>query len=124
MNWYYGISQINVHCEEMGDDLCVTICGGDRPHIGSVAVAEPRPSLTGNGNTSSTVSTYNFVGHKDNEVANVVAQEVASTLQRRTVVVCGIHYNIVNAELFQSVTNLTGQIIRDIVSYHRKNAPS
>ena len=114
MDRYYKELRIHVHSEEMGEGLCVTICGGDRAHIGSVATAEPRSSLTGDGSISATVSTYNCVGHKDGEVADTVAHALASRLNRRTVVVCGIHYDVVSPELFEAIRALTNQITDDI----------
>lgn len=119
MDRYYEGLQIRVHTEEMGDGLCVNIYGGDRPHIGSGAIAEPRPSHTGDGSISATVSTYNCVGHKDGEVADAVAEALATRLNRRTVVVCGIHYDMVSAELFRAIRTLTDQITENIVTQSR-----
>ncbi|MBQ6322362.1 MAG: hypothetical protein IJI24_05770 [Lachnospiraceae bacterium] len=115
MDHDYDKLRIHVHTEMMGDDLCVNIYGGDRAHIGSVAIAEPRPSLTCDGSISATVSTYNCLGHKDGEVAEAVAQALASGLNHRTVVVCGIHYNTVTAGLLEEIGKITELIIRDIL---------
>ena len=116
MDHYYDELRIHVHTEEMGDGLCVNIYGGDKAHIGSVAIAEPRPSLTGDGSISATVSTYNCVGHKDGEVADTVAHALASRLNRRTVVVCGIHYDVVSPELFGAIHALTDQITDELAA--------
>lgn len=116
MDRYYEELRIRVHTEEMGDGLCVNIYGGDKAHIGSVAIAEPRPSLTGDGSISATVSIYNCVGHKDGEVAGAVAEALASRLNRRTVVVCGIHYDVVSPELFKAIRALTEQIIDELAA--------
>jgi len=69
----------------MGDDCLVSLRGGDKAHIGSVAMAVPRPSLTGVGR-SATVSTLNRTGHKDDFLANPIAHEVAARMD--CVVVC------------------------------------
>ena len=114
MDRFYEALRIRVHVEEMGGHLCVTIAGGDQPHIGCVAIAEPRPSLIDDGSTSSTVSTYNFPGHKDDEVANRVAHALAAHLERRTVVLCGLHYTNVSQDLFLQVQALTEQIIEEL----------
>jgi len=113
MDKYYDDLRVRVHAEEMGTGLCITICGGDEPHIGSVAVAEPRESLSGEGR-SATVSTFNFTGHKDDEVANVIALAVASRLDRRTVVICGLHYSEAGEDLFRAVRVLTDKIADDL----------
>ena len=114
MDWKYDQLRITVHVEEMGCDLSVNIYGGDRAHIGSVAIAEPRPSLLGDGSVSATVSTYNCIGHKDGEVASAVAHELARCLNRRTVVVCGIHYDSIQPEVLAEVRSLTDRMVLDI----------
>lgn len=74
----------------MGDDLVVILGGGDRPHIGSTAFAMPRPSLTGAG-TSATVSTLNRTGHKDDFLANPIAQGVAARMGCAVTCIAGVH---------------------------------
>ena len=75
----------------MGKDLIVSVVGGDTPHIGSVAVAIPRPSLKDASRISATVSIFNLVGHKDDEIARPMALKLARELNRRVVVVLGVH---------------------------------
>lgn len=115
----YEKLKICVERERMGYDLCILIFGGDQPHIGCIAVGEPRESLSGNGKRSATVSVYNFLGHKDDEVAKPVAYEVASRLGCRVAVVCGVHYENADPELFEQVQQLTSQITEDICQLER-----
>ena len=116
MDFYYKDLNVCVHLEIMGEDLCVSLYGGNRAHVGSVAIAEPRPSLTGDGTTSSTVSTYTFVGHKDDEVANYLAKALSSGLARRTVVVCGLHYDEIDEAKLAKVRQLTETILQDLMN--------
>jgi hypothetical protein len=51
-----------------GDDVVVVLGGGERPHIGALAVAIPRPSLADPEQTSSTSSVITLLGHKDDEL--------------------------------------------------------
>ncbi|SMC00079.1 hypothetical protein SAMN00808754_3266 [Thermanaeromonas toyohensis ToBE] len=67
------------------------IFGGERPHVGAVALAVPRPSLEGTGRTSSTASVLTVVGHKDDELARPVALLLAARLGVPAVVVAGVH---------------------------------
>lgn len=46
-DYWYEKEQLKIEMQQMGEDLCIHFYGGDRGHIGSVAMAEPRPSLTG-----------------------------------------------------------------------------
>lgn len=75
----------------IGSDLLVVLYGGSKPHIGSVAVALPRPSLRDKKQMSSTSSVYNFLGHKDYVIAQRVAELLSSRLNKNVVVVAGIH---------------------------------
>jgi hypothetical protein len=53
----------------MGEDLCVALYGGDRPHIGAVAISQPRPSLADPAVASATTSVVAVLGHKEDMLA-------------------------------------------------------
>lgn len=116
----YEEVQIVAEVDRMGQDLCVRIWGGDWPHIGSVSIAEPRQSLDGSGRGAATVSTYNYVSHKDYFVSNPVAEELASKLSCRVVVVCGIHYDEPSREQLEKTISLAEQIVQDISQCYGK----
>ena len=63
-----------------GADLCIVLTGGDRPHIGTVTLSVPRPSLADSARTSATTSILNCTGHKDGEAAQYLGQRLAATL--------------------------------------------
>lgn len=83
--------KVEAHVTLIGSDLLVALYGGSKPHIGSVAVALPRPSLRDKKQMSSTSSVYNFLGHKDYIIAQRVAELLSSRLNKNVVVVAGIH---------------------------------
>ncbi|MFR9190881.1 MAG: hypothetical protein ACLVL7_12145 [Anaerotruncus massiliensis (ex Togo et al. 2019)] len=70
------------------EGLTVTV-GGGRSHIGSVAIAQPRPSLRGDGSVSCTCSVWNQPGHKDEAVARPVAERLCRALNTVVVVTAG-----------------------------------
>ena len=74
----------------LGPDVLVVIWGGSA-HIGSVAIAVPRPSGADPRRESATSSVYNFIGHKDEAVSRACAERIAAALNRKTVVSAGIH---------------------------------
>lgn len=51
----------------MGKDWNVVITGGEIPHLGSIALGIPRPSLQSPAHTSATVSVLTLTGHKERE---------------------------------------------------------
>jgi len=90
----------------IGEDISIALWGGTSPHIGSVAVAIPWPSRKKEATVSSTTSVFNFSGHKDEQVARMVAEHVAAVLNRNTVVTAGIHIdNITKAGIRRILLN-------------------
>jgi len=73
------------------DGLVVSIVGGDKPHVGAIAVGIPRPSLRDPSKLSATTSVFTLVGHKDDEVARPVAERLVKGLNQTVVVVAGMH---------------------------------
>lgn len=108
--WVKGEAQL------LGEDVLVTVTGGDAPHIGSVSMALPRESLTGSGAPSATVSTYNFPGHLDNAVGDAVAKAVCSATGRKTVVTCGIHTDGITADEIAAVRTMTAELIGQLIA--------
>lgn len=74
-----------------GHDLTVTLTGGTHPHIGAVALAQPRPSLKGDGSRSATVSVLTLPGHLEDEIARWAADLLARRSGGNVVVTAGIH---------------------------------
>jgi len=75
----------------MGDDICLTLSGGEREHIGAVAMAQPRPGLADPARTSATASVITLLGHKEDMLARELSLKVAASLNVAVCVVCGIH---------------------------------
>ena len=93
MTFSCGSSPYKIEAEVrlVGSDLLVILYGGSKPHIGSIAVALPRPSLKNKKLMSSTASVYNFLGHKDGVVAQKLSGKLSAGLNKNVVVVAGIH---------------------------------
>ncbi len=98
----------------LGEDCAVTIEGGSHPHIGTVIMATPRPSLTGNG-TSSTLSVINRTGHYDDVLLGDVAKRLSSRLG--CVVSCtgGIHIDEANKEDIDLLSTMGEDIANEII---------
>lgn len=96
---------LTLTAQRLGQDLCVCLTGGERPHIGAVAVAQPRPSLRNAAENSASCSVITLVGHKDDEPARDMALYLASHLNVAVSVACGIHVDdITPAELHSAAT--------------------
>ncbi len=85
----------------VGPDAVVVMGGGDKPHIGAVAIGEPRPSLDNPINSSSSASVYCRVGHKEDLLAREAALRLAKRWNCAVTVTVGIHFNDVKSTDFQ-----------------------
>ncbi|MFC1884047.1 hypothetical protein ACFL2O_04685 [Thermodesulfobacteriota bacterium] len=87
----------------IGDDLLVSIWGGEKPHIGAVSAAQSRPSLRDPEAISATASVLCFLSHKEDELAKAVSEVLAAALDTRVVVTAGIHWDNITQEGIQQV---------------------
>ncbi len=99
-----GSYDLSASIRLIGQDVLVAIWGGEKPHIGAVAVAQPRPSLKDPDVTSASASVICLVGHKEDELAKAAAEILAATFNTHVVVTAGIHWD-----------NLDPQGIRQII---------
>ena len=96
----------------IGDDLLVSIWGGERPHVGAVALAEPRPSLRDAETTSATASVLCVVGHKEDAVVKTASEFLSAALGARVVVTAGMHWDRLDAEGIRTVVGRVDSLVR------------
>lgn len=109
-----GAYDLTASARTIGSDLLIAIWGGERPHIGAVAVAQPRPSLKDPDVTSASTSVFCFVGHKEDELAKAAAEILSATLNTAVVVTAGIHWdNLEEAAILKIVKN--SEILVDMI---------
>lgn len=99
----------------MGEDACIILTGGDRPHLGAVAVGQPRPSLADPEKVSVTLSNITLLGHKDDILARRVAVGVTPKLAVNVVVCCGVHLDNILPEEITDILDLTDEMIEEII---------
>ena len=106
-----------------GADLCIVLTGGHRPHIGTVTLSVPRPSLADSARTSATTSILNCTGHKDGEAAQYLGQRLAATLGATVVVTGGIHVDAIQPGEIRTVLHLVDRLtlaLLDLLTADRK----
>lgn len=96
--------------------VALTLVGGERPHVGAVAVGIPRPSLARAGRRSATTSVLTVTGHRDDELARPLAQELARRLGRTAVVVAGVHVERPRARDFQRIFRNAGRAVEALLA--------
>ena len=98
----------------IGRDLLVAIWGGEKPHIGAVSAALPRPSLKDPKATSASASVICFLGHKEDELAKAASIVLSSRLNTSVVVTAGIHWDDLREEDIKRIMH-NSEILVDLI---------
>jgi gallate decarboxylase subunit D len=107
-----GSYRLEANVRLIGDDLLVAVWGGDKPHIGAVAVAQPRPSLRPpHDKISASASVICLLGHKDDIFAKAAAESLAAAINRPVVVSAGMHWDQIDAGGIERVGESSQQLI-------------
>jgi hypothetical protein len=117
---YRGL-RIVLRAAPLGEDLLVVLAGGEKPHIGSVVLAEPRPSRADPSRLSITSQVWNRAPHKEEAVARPIAEELARRLDRVVLVVSGIHYSNLSGSDLEDIKALCNRLMQrylEAVSSH------
>lgn len=116
-----GVYDLRAEAVWIGSDLLVWIQGGEAPHIGAVAMAQPRPSLADPAKVSATTSVFAYVGHKEDPLAQQAAQALASALNTKVVVTAGAHWdNLSGKGIKQVMANFKDLLERVLKGLHGK----
>ena len=99
----------------------MAVWGGEKPHIGAVAVAQPRPSLKDPDKTSASASVFCFLGHKEEELAKATAEILSATLNTPVVVTAGIHWDNLTQDGIQAAVRNCETLV-DIILRRRSEA--
>jgi hypothetical protein len=105
-----GRFSIQALVQEIGRDVLVSLWGGNRPHIGAIGMATPRPSLKDPKKWSATSSNFTYVGHKEDSVVKMMSEKLASRLKTHIVVVAGIHWDKIRPEEIEIIQELTREL--------------
>jgi hypothetical protein len=101
---------------KIGQDLIVAIWGGEKPHIGAVAVAQPRPSLKDHRLRSATASVICYPGHKDDIIAKEAAEMISAALNANVTVTGGMHWNDIDETGIKCVIENSRQLVKMIIN--------
>ncbi len=99
----------------IGCDLLVAVWGGERPHIGAVAVARPPPTHRDPARASATTTVFCLVGHKEDELARATAEVLAAMLKTPVVVTAGIHWDGLGPEGIRAVVRNSEALVEGIL---------
>ena len=111
---------IEARAVHIGADVLVYIWGGDRPHIGAVAAAQPRPSLADENKRSATCSVLTYLGHKEDEIVKLVAEHLSAVLDTHVVVTAGIHWDGLDQNEIRTIGSGIEEIIGQLAAKLKK----
>lgn len=112
-------SYLTITAGFIGDDILITVEGGERPHIGCVVQALPRPSLTGSGETSATSSIMNLLGHKDEFLCRRIAERICAATGRTVVCTGGFHMDNIREEQIHEVLACVDTLTEELLEVLR-----
>lgn len=106
---------------KVGQDFVVVIWGGERPHIGAVALAQSRRSLKDPEKKSATASVLSILGHKEDTIVKSISERLAAVADCPVVVTAGMHWdNLKDSELNQILNNV--EILTQMIEAHMRTS--
>ncbi|PIE64862.1 MAG: hypothetical protein CSA26_05895 [Desulfobacterales bacterium] len=103
----------------LGDDLNISLSGGDRGHIGAVALAQARPGLADSTEIRASTSVITVCGHKEDRIACEIAERVAVEINGIVSVACGIHVTDATRDQIESIL-VSARLLTDRLLQHIK----
>ena len=94
----------------------MVVGGGEQPHIGCVALAQPRPSTLDETRRSATVSLLALPPHKEGEMASEMATRLARELGVVVVVSAGVHTDGLDPEGIRTYERLAHRVTEALLA--------
>ncbi len=98
----------------VGKDIVASVTGGDRLHVGAVAVAQCTPGVIHPDRQSVSVSVLTLPGHKEDEIARETARRLSEAFSVNAVVTAGMHWDGISAEGIETAVRNT-QTLADAI---------
>lgn len=107
-----------------GADLSITVSGGDRPHVGSVALAEPHRSAADPARQSATTSALVRAHHRDDQIARTFADRLAREFGVAVAVSAGVHTDGLDARGIETYLALAERLADALVRAIHRHSPA
>ncbi|WP_066636197.1 hypothetical protein [Desulfolucanica intricata] len=91
------------------DGLIIQLLGGEKPHVGAVVLTNLRPDSINGPKVKCNSTVVPRLGHREDEIAKPIAEEIAKKLRQTVVLTAGIH-----------IDNATPEEIKILVDNCRK----
>lgn len=118
-----GRLYLNLELWDTGNGFQGLLTGGEKPHIGGVVLALPRPSLSGEGWSADLYLTP-VPSHKDVDLASPLAGAIARLSHFPVVMTAGIHSDSLTPEeldqMKKNFTTLMEQALQELENFLTK----
>lgn len=98
------------------DGIMIFIEGGDKPHIGTVVVSQPRLSMKGDLSLSCTTSVINRLSHMDDIIIIPIAEAICKKTNAFVVASGGVHIDEVGDDGIKRIMSNMEQIIKRVLA--------
>ncbi len=113
----------------MGDDLCILLDGGQRPHTGAVALAYVDTDVNTNNNADVAENHTNIhkvevlclEQHREDILAKQVAQKIQKRLNVTTTCLCGIHIPHISKQEIDLVYKKADELVNAFLAQYTVN---
>ncbi len=102
---------------DSGHGVYAVVVGGDRPHAGASAVADPCEI---NGKITASLSSVALPGHKDDELCRTLAKRFSVRLGCPAVVSGGIHFDGLGTSSIGKILELADELGEAFLDYIRE----
>jgi hypothetical protein len=102
-----GRLTMHLEARQIGMDWNILVYGGDRPHIGAVALASSESS-------DGTCQLISIANHREGDIAQRIAIAIANHFQSTACVSCGIHLDNITLDEIQLVQSISENFICDL----------
>lgn len=103
--------EVKLTAVSSGKELTVVISGGEKPHIGAIAISIPRPSLEDSNKMSASTSVFTLVGHKEDELSKQMAENITKLTEKVTVMIMGLHIDKATPQDIKSLNQNTQKVV-------------
>jgi hypothetical protein len=100
----------------LGQDLCVSLTGGDLRHIGAVALAQPYPSSKDPQRINASTSVITVCGHQEDRLACDLAEKITLHTLTRVSITCGIHLHEATNEQINQVIRISHRLVDELIA--------
>lgn len=107
-------AELEAVCVGCGPDLVVVVGGGERYHVGAVALGLSLPSLKDPARRTSSGYLVPVPGHKEEDLAREGSLRLSRALARNVVVTVGIHDDAITKERAQQYVDAFGRLVVSI----------